>query len=975
MHRRYFRLYFAFLLTLFSCVSTTYAGSYGIQASFVHNNTKQNVDEVANNTLRISNHTGAPVRFHVNFSLPGGWEVLGKAEKDVELEANDSIFLPIRIIVNRDSKGGTSYIVTAWLTSDKGVQFSSQNWYVTIPIHSEWKANLPVKQQYFISDNDSTGFKVHFRNIGNADEQIRISLVPDHRLEVLRASDGGAALLTFTLNLAVGADTVLTFPVIKRQQIKNVGKKDADLHATPSKELYAIQVLAKSLTTMSSWSGTVQFFKLGNKVRLNEFGHSAIPLVLEANVYDVLSNGTTMSLDAYGSTFLKENTMLNYRFQTVFITNFLEQNSFLGNNHYIGYFSDNAIVEIGEVNGWGRSLLTGKGIKASYTYGKNTLGAMYTRGPGFFKNNTSEGLAFYHSFRNKKLVWNNYYSSQNNKTLYSSNNLINTSINYKINMHHQIVIGGGGSIENYKRDTVKNTSPGYGYDFTYSGSYRKLGGSVSYSTGTGNYSIARGTTMLAGRLNYNLDTKKLIAFSFQNFSQRPEYFFNGILNSGAPIHSDRYEIRYGIQSPSAFAFIKPSYMYEENQTLRTKTKGLGVEYNLRNLQKVRVSTSGFFGYAKAVDYDVPNFFLARMSIFARWEKMFVSMRYYYGPNQLTEQKRFINDKVNPQSVHIVASYDYWMGGGKLLLTTTSNLMYESYFKKVNFRLRPELYYYTKSGMRLSIYGSYMSTKQGANPLLDDKPGRDGYQTVSNSEMSIGFGVRKQLGIPVPGKKYITSTIVVFKDLNGNQKLDANEEGVTDMLVNIRPIRFNSDGADTSTMNRTHGEDFITSNKGEIVYENIPAGTYSVNCNSLVSQGEWFDANHGEYLMDKRQTIYIALTKGVRLTGALLVEKDKYSNSDITLDISRIRVTAIDSSGRTFSALTDRSGNFMMYVPTGLYTLTINESALGSDYMFLQNKVNIDLSYFTDNFSITFNAVEKKRKMNIKKFNLQGIEQK
>jgi hypothetical protein len=194
-------------------------------------------------------------------------------------------------------------------------------------------------------------------------------------------------------------------------------------------------------------------------------------------------------------------------------------------------------------------------------------------------------------------------------------------------------------------------------------------------------------------------------------------------------------------------------------------------------------------------------------------------------------------------------------------------------------------------------------------------------------------------------------------------------------VNIRPIEFKNDGSDTTSMNRTNGEDFITNSKGEIIYENIPAGTYSIKCNSLVSQSEWFDANNGEYLMDKRQTIYIPLTKGVRITGSLLVEQDKYSNSDVKLDIARIRVTAIDSSGKTYSALTDGNGSFMMYVPTGIYMLTVNESALGSNYILLQNKINIDLSYFTDNFSITFNVVEKKRKMNIKKFNLQGEEQK
>ena len=84
------------------------------------------------------------------------------------------------------------------------------------------------------------------------------------------------------------------FPVNKRAEAKNIGKKDADLHAAPSKELYTIQVLAKALSSTTSWSGTIQFFKLGNTVKQNEFGRSAIPLVLEANVYDVLSDGTTM---------------------------------------------------------------------------------------------------------------------------------------------------------------------------------------------------------------------------------------------------------------------------------------------------------------------------------------------------------------------------------------------------------------------------------------------------------------------------------------------------------------------------------------------------------------------------------------------------------------------------------------------------------------------------------------------------------
>ena len=975
MHHRIFRLFFIVLLLLFSVGETVHAVALGIQAGFVHNNSKQNVNEVANNTLRVRNYSNATVRFHVNFSLPAGWSFLGNPEKDIELASNDSIFLPVRLILNHDAKGGTSYIVTAWLSSEKGLQFSSQNWYVTIPIHSDWKASLPIKQQYFISQSDSSGFKILLKNNGNTDEQIRLTLVPDRRLEILRPSDGGAALLTFIINLPVGTDTLLTFPINKKLQVKNTGKKDADLHATPSKESYAIQVIAKSITGTMNWSGSVQFFKLGNTVRKNQFGRSAIPLVLDANVYDILSNGTTMSLDAYGSTSLNENTLINYRFQTVFITNFLNENSFLGNNHYIGYFSSKATLELGEVNGFGRSLITGKGIKASYRYGRNTLGAMFTKGPELFKKPTSTGMGLYHNYKSKKLTWSNYYSLQSNSSLASTNNLFNTGINYKLNTHHQFIIGGGTSLENYSKDSLKAFSLGYGYDMTYSVNYYKMGGAFSFSKGSGNYALARGTSIVSGRMNYSLSPLRFLAISFQNFSQRPEYFSNGITKRGNELRSDRYELRYGITTAGSITSFKPTYLFEQNQSLHTKTKGIGIDYNLRNIPSVRISTSGFFGYVKAVDYKVPDFFTARMSVFARWEKLFLSMRYYYGANQITEQARFVKDKINPQSFHIVGSYDYWMSGGKLLLTTTGNMIYESYFKKINFRLRPEIYYYTPSGIRLSAYASFMTSKQSANPLLDDRPGKDTYQPLSNTDLSIGFGVRKQIGIPIPGKKFTSTNIVVFRDLNSNHKMDANEEGVMDMLINIKPIKFNAETSDTLSMDKTHGEDFITDNKGMVVYENFPAGTYLIKCNSLVSQGEWFDANNSEYQIDKKGIIYIPLTKGVRLTGSLLVQADKYSNQDVSLDVSRIRVTAVDSSGKTYSALTDKTGTFMMYVPTGVYTLSINESALGSNYLLLQNKVEVDLSYFNDNFSITFNAVEKKRKMNVKKFNLQGQEQK
>jgi hypothetical protein len=392
---------------------------------------------------------------------------------------------------------------------------------------------------------------------------------------------------------------------------------------------------------------------------------------------------------------------------------------------------------------------------------------------------------------------------------------------------------------------------------------------------------------------------------------------------------------------------------------------MGFEYNAKNISRVRISALGSLGYAKAVDYPVNDFFVSRFSTYARWEKYYLSMRYTYGPVQLAEQVRFINDKINPQSIYLIGSYDYWMMNSKLLLSTTGNMVYETYFKKVNFRLRPELFYYAKSGIRFSMYASFFTSSQGANPMIDEISGREPFEKITNTEMNMGFGVRKQFGIPVPGKKFVTARVIIFKDLNGNHKQDQNEEGVENMLVNIREKSVY--GEDSARTRQENGEDMITNSKGEIVYENIPAGIYTMKCTSLTPNGEWFDSDDHEYQIKSKQTIYIALTRGVRVTGSILLERDKYSNQESAVDLSRIRVTAVDSSGKSYSVLTDQSGGFVINIPAGQYTLSINDAALGKNFMFIQSKINVDLSKNFESFSITFNAVEKKRKMEIKKF--------
>ena len=113
---------------------------------------------------------------------------------------------------------------------------------------------------------------------------------------------------------------------------------------------------------------------------------------------------------------------------------------------------------------------------------------------------------------------------------------------------------------------------------------------------------------------------------------------------------------------------------------------------------------------------------------------------------------------------------------------------------------------------------------------------------------------------------------------------------------------------------SHGDDFITNSKGEINYNNIPGGVYNVKMVPLTEMGEWFDGKEQEVLVNGKQTIYLSLSRGVKLTGGIFIARDKYSGESGKVDFSRIRITAVDSAGKSFSALTNQEGSFSMYLP-------------------------------------------------------------
>jgi outer membrane protein OmpA-like peptidoglycan-associated protein len=114
-------------------------------------------------------------------------------------------------------------------------------------------------------------------------------------------------------------------------------------------------------------------------------------------------------------------------------------------------------------------------------------------------------------------------------------------------------------------------------------------------------------------------------------------------------------------------------------------------------------------------------------------------------------------------------------------------------------------------------------------------------------------------------------------------------------------------------------------------------------------------------MGKNETLYIPFFENNKIFGRALLNRSKLSNLG-SIDVSNIKVTAEDSYGKKYSALTDAAGNFSIYVPSvDKYKVNIN-NIFFENFELEQNNYEVQLNGYRQ-FEVNFIFNEKKRKIN------------
>lgn len=180
------------------------------------------------------------------------------------------------------------------------------------------------------------------------------------------------------------------------------------------------------------------------------------------------------------------------------------------------------------------------------------------------------------------------------------------------------------------------------------------------------------------------------------------------------------------------------------------------------------------------------------------------------------------------------------------------------------------------------------------------------------------------------------------------------------------VKYNEKNKTTKNADRKivyiNNKPFITDTNGKVSYKKIPHGTYEIR---LQNDKEWL-SEAVTIKIDKDTSYEMLYNKTATINGYLDFEESKNSY-EIKKDKGGFRIDVKNAAGKIYKTYTDDSGRYIIYVPEGIYTISLYNHLSDSQTEIKNNNLEITTSIDTpinQNFIINI----KEKKTEIKKFN-------
>jgi hypothetical protein len=342
----------------------------------------------------------------------------------------------------------------------------------------------------------------------------------------------------------------------------------------------------------------------------------------------------------------------------------------------------------------------------------------------------------------------------------------------------------------------------------------------------------------------------------------------------------------------------------------------------------------------------------------------MNISYYTGPSNIAMQRDYYFSGAQNKTLRLMPYFNQYFYNKKLLVSSYNSYFYQTRSNMENINLNARLSFFLEKGWTLYLdNGIFMSSRIN----------REG-QRMFSKMFALNVGFRKSFDIPQPGVKYYDLRIVCFKDLNGNGFMDNNEHGLPDIVITIdRDFQLDSlTGKTKWQKGQFSPAELVSDNFGQVQYFRIPEGKYLLDVFPLVNLKELFNVKGQKQLLNVSSdtTYYVPFTQSFRVSGRIILKRDAFSSLG-TVSVANIRITATDSSGNNFVALTARDGSYTIYVPqSGNYRISANNVF---DDHFVPQETEYTIGFDgAKEFEVNFIFNEKKRKINVKGANGESL---
>jgi hypothetical protein len=404
----------------------------------------------------------------------------------------------------------------------------------------------------------------------------------------------------------------------------------------------------------------------------------------------------------------------------------------------------------------------------------------------------------------------------------------------------------------------------------------------------------RGTLSLNERINLRLDKTTLSTGYMYNY-MNPKYFRTG----GTTFRNDSKSQTADISAARSFGgfslSIAPQYYQEEGNWY------LGGNVTPGSMKSFRLSTS-----ASYANVATRQNILLRVDAGQYTTSFSTESKWQFRAN-FSYSFNFFRLSANVQQGNFYLSEAFLerAGGQSKLRVNISPSVTGNFF---NNRLRADagLTYYKDFFVSSILYNASLNCTFGTTRVFATIQ----YNTFASSSTyrNLQFGLTQLL--PQSGKNGLNNKgeidLFVYYDVNGNGSYDGKDSAAGGYLASIGKTLL------------------ITSKGGHIVYSKLPVADYKI---FFPTQKGWYGPDQFVVLKDKEEvTLQVPLRQTGTVSGKVAYEFDELLSYATLKELAGQTITATNEEGKIFEAKTDDNGQFLLYLPTGKYTMTVSSAS-------------------------------------------------